>query len=83
MQCVLYQCSLDLIYSECSLSQKESNNRQTDRLSVVEKTLKVETLVCVCVVIPQRTSRWPPINMVGAVCTENVHRSKENTIKVM
>lgn len=37
-----------------------------------------------CVVFPQRTSRWPPINMVGAACKENVnYRKKENTFKLM
>ncbi|XP_076605262.1 spectrin beta chain, non-erythrocytic 5 [Chaetodon auriga] len=32
----------------------------------------------------QKTSRWPPVNMAGAVCRENVHyRRKENTIRVI
>ncbi|CAJ1074861.1 spectrin beta chain%2C non-erythrocytic 5 [Xyrichtys novacula] len=32
----------------------------------------------------QRTSRWPPINMVGAVCRENVYyRRKEHTFKLI
>ncbi|XP_067469592.1 spectrin beta chain, non-erythrocytic 5 isoform X2 [Thunnus thynnus] len=32
----------------------------------------------------EKASRWPPINMVGAVCRENVHyRRKENTFKVI
>ncbi|KAG7510030.1 spectrin beta chain, non-erythrocytic 5 [Solea senegalensis] len=32
----------------------------------------------------QRTTRWPPINMVGAVCKENpFFRRKENTFKVI
>ncbi|XP_041668259.1 spectrin beta chain, non-erythrocytic 5 [Cheilinus undulatus] len=31
----------------------------------------------------ERTSRWPPINMVGAVCRENVYyRRKEHTFKL-
>uniref|UniRef100_A0A4W6DIZ9 Spectrin beta, non-erythrocytic 5 n=1 Tax=Lates calcarifer TaxID=8187 RepID=A0A4W6DIZ9_LATCA len=32
----------------------------------------------------ERTSRWPPINMVGAVCRENsYYRRKENTFKLI
>ncbi|XP_062252883.1 spectrin beta chain, non-erythrocytic 5 [Platichthys flesus] len=32
----------------------------------------------------QRTTRWPPINMAGAVCKENpFYRRKENTFKVI
>ncbi|XP_056249803.1 spectrin beta chain, non-erythrocytic 5 [Seriola aureovittata] len=32
----------------------------------------------------QRTSRWPPINMAGAVCRENsFYRRKENTFKLI
>ncbi|KAG7215088.1 hypothetical protein INR49_011666 [Caranx melampygus] len=32
----------------------------------------------------KRTSRWPPINMVGTVCKENsYYRKKENTFKLM
>lgn len=31
----------------------------------------------------QKTSRWPPVSMAGAVCRENAHcRRKENTIRV-
>uniref|UniRef100_A0A3P8T408 Spectrin, beta, non-erythrocytic 5 n=1 Tax=Amphiprion percula TaxID=161767 RepID=A0A3P8T408_AMPPE len=38
---------------------------------------------CNDVVFPQRTSRWPPINMVGTVCRENKFcRRKENTFKL-
>lgn len=34
-------------------------------------------------VFPQRTSRWPPISLVGAVCRENaLSRRKENTIRL-
>uniref|UniRef100_A0A3B4GB01 Spectrin beta chain, non-erythrocytic 5-like n=1 Tax=Pundamilia nyererei TaxID=303518 RepID=A0A3B4GB01_9CICH len=36
------------------------------------------------VVLSQRTSRWPPINVVGAVCRENrYYRSKENTFRLI
>ncbi|KAK2826814.1 hypothetical protein Q5P01_021028 [Channa striata] len=32
----------------------------------------------------ERTSRWPPINMIGAVCRENsYYRRKENTFKLI
>uniref|UniRef100_I3J096 Spectrin, beta, non-erythrocytic 5 n=1 Tax=Oreochromis niloticus TaxID=8128 RepID=I3J096_ORENI len=36
------------------------------------------------VVLSQRTSRWPPINVVGAVCRENrYYRRKENTFRLI
>uniref|UniRef100_A0A8C9YZ58 Spectrin, beta, non-erythrocytic 5 n=1 Tax=Sander lucioperca TaxID=283035 RepID=A0A8C9YZ58_SANLU len=37
-----------------------------------------------CVVFPQKATRWPPISMDGAVCRENVYyRRKENTFKLI
>uniref|UniRef100_A0A3Q1IVH4 Calponin-homology (CH) domain-containing protein n=1 Tax=Anabas testudineus TaxID=64144 RepID=A0A3Q1IVH4_ANATE len=48
-----------------------------------QSTPKFETHDFMCVV-PQGTSRWPPINMAGAVCRENpYYRRKENTFKVI
>lgn len=32
--------------------------------------------------VAERTSRWPPISMVGAVCRETVNRRKEHTFKL-
>uniref|UniRef100_A0A3Q3IUH0 Calponin-homology (CH) domain-containing protein n=1 Tax=Monopterus albus TaxID=43700 RepID=A0A3Q3IUH0_MONAL len=49
--------------------------------SQFNEAVKLEAL---CAVFPQRASRWPPINTVGAVCRENpYYRRKENTFKLI
>lgn len=36
-----------------------------------------------CMVFGQRSSRWPPISLAGALCSENLrYRRKENTFRL-
>uniref|UniRef100_A0A667YRF9 Spectrin, beta, non-erythrocytic 5 n=1 Tax=Myripristis murdjan TaxID=586833 RepID=A0A667YRF9_9TELE len=72
---------------------KEEPRSRTDSMPEVRPVsqssssmLETQTFrVCVCVcVLPQRSSRWPPIHVSGAVCKENpFSRRKENTFKLI
>ncbi|KAM9341571.1 spectrin beta chain, non-erythrocytic 5 [Symphorus nematophorus] len=65
---------------------KQGGNKGLDNWEEVFAVLEGETfsLFTDKAAAATRTSRWPPINMVGAVCRENVHyRRKEHTIRLI
>nr|XP_046269773.1 spectrin beta chain, non-erythrocytic 5 [Scatophagus argus] len=65
---------------------KQGGNKGVEHWEEVFAVLEGETLGLFTdrAAAAQRTFRWPPISMVGAVCRENVHyRRKEHTIKVI
>ncbi|XP_060938197.1 spectrin beta chain, non-erythrocytic 2 [Limanda limanda] len=65
---------------------KQAGNKGVEHWEEVFASLEGETLALFKdpTAAAQRTSRWPPINMVGAVCKENpFYRRKENTFKVI
>ncbi|XP_036927334.1 spectrin beta chain, non-erythrocytic 5 isoform X2 [Acanthopagrus latus] len=64
---------------------KQGGNKGPDHWEEVFAVLTGETLSLFKdrAAAAQRTSRWPPISLVGAVCRENVlYRRKENTIRL-
>uniref|UniRef100_A0A3B4ZEI6 Spectrin, beta, non-erythrocytic 5 n=1 Tax=Stegastes partitus TaxID=144197 RepID=A0A3B4ZEI6_9TELE len=61
----------------------DDEGQQTEKAVVLFCLLPPDHRINQSAVFPQRTSRWPPINMVGAVCRENkYYRRKENTFKL-
>ncbi|XP_034432002.1 spectrin beta chain, non-erythrocytic 1 [Hippoglossus hippoglossus] len=65
---------------------KQAGNKGVEHWEEVLAALEGETLALFKdrAAAAQRTSRWPPINMAGAVCKENpFYRRKENTFKVI
>lgn len=65
---------------------KQGGNKGLEHWEEVFAVLEGETLSLFKdrAAAAQRTSRWPPINMDGAVCRENVYyRRKENTFKLI
>ncbi|CAK6979040.1 spectrin beta chain%2C non-erythrocytic 5 [Scomber scombrus] len=65
---------------------KQGGNKGSEHWEEVFAVLEGETL-SLCkdrAAAAERTSRWPPINMVGAVCRENsYYKKKENTFKLV
>ncbi|XP_030614955.1 spectrin beta chain, non-erythrocytic 5 [Archocentrus centrarchus] len=65
---------------------KQGGNKGLEHWEEVFAVLQGETLSLFkdTAAAAQRTSRWPPINIVGAVCRENsYYRRKENTFKLI
>ncbi|XP_038585015.1 spectrin beta chain, non-erythrocytic 5 isoform X1 [Micropterus salmoides] len=65
---------------------KQGGNKSLEHWEEVFAVLEGETLSLFTdrEAAAERTSRWPPINMVGAACKENVnYRKKENTFKLI
>lgn len=65
---------------------KQGGNKGVEHWDQVLAVLQGETLSLFkdAAAAAQTTSRWPPINMVGAVCRENTfYRRKENTFKII
>ncbi|KAM7403778.1 hypothetical protein PAMA_004285 [Pampus argenteus] len=65
---------------------KQGGNKGLEHWEEVFAVLEGETLSLFKdrAAAAERTSRWPPINMVGAVCSQNIHyRRKENTFKLI
>ncbi|KAM7376448.1 hypothetical protein PAMP_006181 [Pampus punctatissimus] len=65
---------------------KQGGNKGLEHWEEVFAVLEGETLSLFKdrAAAAERTSRWPPINMVGAVCKENIYyRRKENTFKLI
>ncbi|XP_008275361.1 spectrin beta chain, non-erythrocytic 5 [Stegastes partitus] len=64
---------------------KQAGNKGLEHWEEVWAVLEGQTLSLFkdTAAAAERTSRWPPINMVGAVCRENkYYRRKENTFKL-
>lgn len=61
-------------------------NLQCERVAnELAKLLKWCRCLChtLCMVFGQRSSRWPPISLAGALCSENLrYRRKENTFRL-
>ncbi|XP_071354370.1 spectrin beta chain, non-erythrocytic 5 [Trachinotus anak] len=65
---------------------KQAGNKGLEHWEEVFAVLEGETLSLFKdqAAAAERTSRWPPVNMVGAVCRENsYYRRKENTFKLI
>ncbi|XP_029317025.1 LOW QUALITY PROTEIN: spectrin beta chain, non-erythrocytic 5 [Cottoperca gobio] len=65
---------------------KQGGNKGLEHWEEVFAVLEGETLSLFKdrAAVAERTSRWPPINMDGVVCRENVHyRRKDNTFKLI
>ncbi|XP_024911922.1 uncharacterized protein LOC112487100 [Cynoglossus semilaevis] len=71
---------------ELQIKVKPPGNKALDNWEEVFAVLEKETLSLYTdrAAAAQGTTRWPPINIVGAVCKDNpFYRRKENTFKVI
>ncbi|XP_029350237.1 spectrin beta chain, non-erythrocytic 5 [Echeneis naucrates] len=69
-----------------AIKLKQGGNKGLDHWEDVFAVLEAETLSLFNdqAAAAEKTSRWPPINMVGAVCRENTfYRKRENTFKLI